>query len=43
MKTKLLCLKELASIPHFWVDEDNWYSCPKALSGCANDNSGTFW
>ena len=26
---------------HFWVDEDNWYSCPKAPDGCSNEDRGT--
>ena len=34
-------LAELAHRSHFWVDDDNWYSCPKAPDGCANDSAGT--
>lgn len=30
-------LGKLAMRSHHWVDEDNWYSCPKAPDGCAND------
>lgn len=26
---------------HHWVDGDNWYSCPKAPDGCADDAQGT--
>lgn len=33
----ILELGELAHRSHFWVDEDNWYSCPKAPDGCADD------
>ena len=28
-------------IRHFWVDEDNWYSCPKAPDGCSDESQGT--
>ena len=31
-------LGKLAIRPHFWVDMDNWYSCPKAPEGCADDS-----
>ena len=34
-------LGKLAKRSHFWVDEDNWYSCPKAPDGCLNDAAGT--
>lgn len=30
-------LGKLAKRDHFWVDGDNWYSCPKAPEGCADD------
>lgn len=40
MKARLLKLKELAILGHFWVDGDNWYSCPKAPYGCADDSAG---
>lgn len=26
---------------HCWCDGDNWYSCPKAPDGCADDSKGT--
>lgn len=29
-------LGKLARRSHFWVDEDNWYSCPLAPDGCAD-------
>ena len=25
---------------HYWCDGDNWYSCPKAPEGCADDSRG---
>lgn len=28
-------------ITHFWVDEDNWFSCPKAPDGCTDETRGT--
>jgi hypothetical protein len=34
-------LGKLAIRPHFWVDGDNWYSCPKAPDGCADEHAGT--
>lgn len=37
----ILKLGELAHRSHFWVDDDNWYSCPKAPDGCLNDAAGT--
>jgi hypothetical protein len=41
LKELILELGELAHCSHFWVDGDNWYSCPKAPDGCANDAAGT--
>ena len=26
---------------HYHVDEDNWFSCPKAPDGCDNEDAGT--
>jgi hypothetical protein len=37
----LLDLTKKAKRPHFWCDGDNWFSCPKAQEGCANDAAGT--
>lgn len=37
---KLKHLRGLALRPHFYVDEDTWYSCPKAPEGCANPQVG---
>ena len=37
----ILELGGLAHRSHFWVDGDNWYSCPKAPDGCSNDAAGT--
>lgn len=34
-------LGKLAYRQHFWVDEDDWYSCPKAPEGCSNEAAGT--
>lgn len=34
------CIAELGKLAikdHFWVDGDNWYSCPKAPEGCSDD------
>jgi hypothetical protein len=28
-------------IGHYWVDGDNWYSCPKAPDGCCDESRGT--
>jgi hypothetical protein len=37
----ILELGELAHRYHYHVDDDNWYSCPKAPDGCLNDAVGT--
>ncbi len=37
---KLEKLKILALRNHYSC-EDSWYSCPKDVDGCANDNAGT--
>lgn len=34
-------LAQMAKMDHRWVDEDNWYSCPKAPDGCSDDEQGT--
>lgn len=26
---------------HYYCPDDNWYSCPQAPEGCANDAKGT--
>lgn len=31
-------LAKLAHRSHFWVDGDNWYSCPKAPDGCDDES-----
>jgi len=33
-------LAQMAKREHKWVDEDNWYSCPKAPDGCSDDSQG---
>jgi hypothetical protein len=41
MIAEIKLLRKLAHREHYWVDADNWYSCPKAPDGCANDRAGT--
>lgn len=36
----LLALIHKLRPSHKWCDEDNWYSCPKAPDGCADDSRG---
>ena len=33
-------LAKLVHREHFWLDDDNWYSCPKAPDGCNDDDAG---
>lgn len=37
---KIQRLGVLALRPHFGVDEDGWYSCPKHPSGCLDARAG---
>ena len=37
----LLVLIATLKPKHFWCDGDNWYSCPKAPNGCADDSQGS--
>lgn len=41
LRDKIKTLKVLAYETHFHVDDDNWYSCPLAPDGCADDRQGT--
>ena len=36
--TALEKLIAAAHRPHYYVDEDPWYSCPLAPGGCANES-----
>ena len=37
MKTLIEELVSLATMPHYNVEEDNWYGCPLSRDGCSND------
>lgn len=37
---QILELAELAKRPHYYCDDDNWYSCPQAVGGCSDERQG---